>query len=172
MGKIIKYLFLLFLLLITQFFIFDKLYLIYLPNVYVFIFFILILPYNFNKYYLLLISFFLGLFMDFSNFTPGLHTIATVFLGYSRQKILEVYSPTIKYENGETLTFRKYGITWFLKYYINMIFIFEFLVFLLQYFSFQRFFNSIFRLFLSTIISFIFILIFYLFFVKRYETNK
>lgn len=172
MKRTFTYIILLLLLLITQFFIFDKLFLIDLPNIYVFIFFIIILPYNFNKYYLLLISFFLGLFMDISNFTPGIHTIASTFIGYFRQYLLKLYAPSIKYENEELFSYKKYGIAWFLKYYISMIFIFELIVFFLQYFSFHRFIDSISRLLLATLLSFIFIFIFYLFFEKRYETNK
>ncbi len=172
MKKTLSFIILLLLLLISQFFIFDKLFLINLPNIYVFIFFIIILPYNFNKYYILLISFLLGFFMDITNFTPGIHTIASTFIGYFRQFLLKLYSPSIKYENGEVLSYKKYGIAWLLKYYISMIFIFELIVFLFQYFSINRFFDSFLRLLLGTTLSFAFIFIFYLFFERRYGANK
>jgi hypothetical protein len=105
--------------------------------------------------------------MDFTNYTPGLHATVTTFIGFLRPKILAIYSPITKYEDKEILGHKKYGWTWFLKYYSSIILIHNSLIIILQYFTFYHFLYTLSRILLSFAISFAFIFIIYSFFIRQ-----
>jgi len=167
MNRVLKFIILFFAVLILQFFIFDKLYLIGLPNIYVYIFFILILPYNFNQILTLFISFALGFIIDVFNITPGLHALAALTIGYLRLKFLELYSGGKEYDCSVELEHRKYGWIWFFKYYGSIILIHNTIVIIISYFSFANFFELIYKIIISSLFSLFFIILIYSLFLKK-----
>ena len=67
-------------------------------NPYVYLMFILLLPFEIPAWLVLLLSYSMGITIDFFSGTPGIHTSATVLAGFVRPYVLRVVSPRDGYE--------------------------------------------------------------------------
>jgi rod shape-determining protein MreD len=128
-------------------------------NPYVYIMFILLLPVEIPAWLLLLLSFALGLIIDFFTVSPGMHTFATVLAGFVRPYVLRIVSPRDGYEPGANLSMLKYGFRWFLTYTLLIVLIHHTTLFYLEVFRFAGFFRTLLRVLLSTLFSMTFILL-------------
>ena len=127
-------------------------------NPYVYILFILLLPFTTPGYMLLLLSFFLGLSVDIFNNTPGVHAGASVLLGFLRPGIAELISSREMIEKGNSPNMKQLGFASFLKYTIIAVFIHHLFLFYAEAFSFDGFFHTLLRCILSCAFSVVLIL--------------
>lgn len=128
-------------------------------NPYVYIMFILLLPFEIPSWLLLLISFFTGLIIDFFSGTPGMHTSATVAAGFVRPYVLRLISPRDGYETGSDPSMMVYGFSWFILYALIIVLVHHFVLFYIEVFRFTDFFRTLFRVMLSSAFSISFILL-------------
>jgi len=128
-------------------------------NPYVYIMFILLLPFEIPAWLLLVISFFTGLIIDFFCGSPGMHTSASVLAGFVRPYILRLISPRDGYEPGSDPSMLIYGFRWFLIYTVLIVVIHHFVLFYLEVFRFADFFRTLLRVLLSSFFSVSFILL-------------
>ena len=75
-------------LLLLQVLVIDNIRLGYYIHPCVYVLFIFLLPFNIQKWQLLLLGFFTGLTVDLFNGTPGLNAAATVFLAFVRPYVI------------------------------------------------------------------------------------
>jgi len=122
-------------------------------NPYMYILFILLLPFETPGWLLLLLSFLIGLTVDMFSNTLGMHAAASVFLGFCRPRIISFISPRDGYETESQPNLRDMGIRWFLSYTIMMVFIHHFALFYIEAFSFHEFFQTFIRVFLSSTLT-------------------
>ena len=61
-------------------------------NPFVYILFILLLPFETPKWFLLVIAFILGFTIDLFFHTPGIHASATVFMAFFRHYVLDYFA--------------------------------------------------------------------------------
>lgn len=127
-------------------------------NPYVYILFILLLPFNIPGYLLLGLSFLLGLSIDIFNNTLGVHAGATVLLGFLRPGIANLVSSREIIEKGNTPNMKQLGFASFLKYTIIAVFIHHLFLFYAEVFSFGGFFHTLVRCVLSSAFSIVIIL--------------
>ncbi len=135
-------------------------------NPYIYILYVLLLPFTTPKLILLVLAFLLGLVVDLFLGTPGVHSTATVFMAFSRPSVMRVYSPREGYQSGTNPRLGQFGMEWFVKYTVTLVLIHHFTLFYLEVFSFNHFFNTLLRAFLSSILTSL-IIIFSQFFVFR-----
>lgn len=128
-------------------------------NPYVYIMFILLLPFEIPSWLLLLISFFTGLIIDFFSGTPGMHTSATVAAGFVRPYVLRLISPRDGYETGSDPSMMVYGFSWFILYALIIVLVHHFVLFYIEVFRFTEFFRTLLRVMLSSAFSISFILL-------------
>jgi len=128
-------------------------------NPYVYIMFILLLPFEIPSWLLLLLSFATGLIMDFFSGSPGMHSSATTLAGFVRPYILRVISPRDGYEPGSDPSMLTYGLTWFLAYSSLIVLIHHTALFYLEVFRFADFFRTMLRVLLSSLFSITFIIL-------------
>ncbi len=128
-------------------------------NPYIYLMFILLLPFEISSWLLLLLSFFTGLVMDFSSGTPGMHTSATVLAGFVRPYVLRVISPRDGYELGSEPSMLTYGFKWFFIYVSIVVMVHHFALFYLEVFRLADFFRTMLRVLLSSLFSVSFILL-------------
>ena len=83
-------------------------------NPYIYVMFILLLPFELPSWLLLILSFTTGLTMDLFSGTPGMQTSATVLAGFIRPYVLRITSPRDGYETGAVPSMMVYGFRWFL----------------------------------------------------------
>ncbi len=140
-------------LVLLQLFVFNNFQLSGYINPYIYILFIILLPFETPGWLLLISGFFLGITMDVFSGTMGMHTSATLFMAFLRPFLLQIISPRDGYEAGSFPRIYYYGFTWFLKYSIALIFAHHFVLFYLEVFQFSYFFDTFLRVIMSTIFS-------------------
>lgn len=137
-------------------------------NPYLYVLFILLLPFETPKWLLLVLSFLLGFTIDILMDTWGMHTFATVFLGYIRPYLLKVISPRDGFDTGTQPGIRHFGWEWFIvKYSAILVISHHLILFYIETFKFQQFFSTMLRAVLSAIFTLILILLSQLLIQKR-----
>jgi len=128
-------------------------------NPYIYVLFIMLLPFEIPGWILLVLGFLTGLTMDAFSGTLGMHTSATLFIAFLRPTVLSNISTqnTTDKKGRPTLSINDLG--WFIKYTLIMVLVHHFILFYLETFSFVHFFATLFRVILSSIMTSIFILL-------------
>jgi len=154
MIKEIQKYFLYFLLLIVlQLLIFNNIELSTFINPYIYILFIILIPFETPKSLLLLLAFILGKVIDLFSGTPGVHSSAAIFTAFIRPYTLTLFAPREGYQNGTYPRIDYYGLEWFLKYSAVLVIAHHLSLFYLEAFSFDQFFNTFFRAVLSILFT-------------------
>ena len=154
-------------LIIVQILVFNSIQFSGYMNPYIYILFILLLPFETPKWLLLTSAFILGFVMDIFSNTLGMHTAATIFMAFLRPYILNLISPRDGYESGTFPRISYYGTVWFTRYALILIFAHHFVLFYIEIFRFGNFFSTLFRVILSTALSLIFIVLSQFFVYRR-----
>lgn len=136
-------------------------------NPYLYVLFILMLPFETPNWLLIILSFILGLTIDSFSNTWGMHSAACVMTGFIRPYYLKLISPRDGYETALRPVIRDFGIEWIIKYSLVLIFIHHFTLFYVEVFKFSLFFNTLLRVFLSTLFTFSLVIISHFIIYKR-----
>ncbi len=128
-------------------------------NPYLYVLFILLLPLELPAWLVMLLSFSLGLSIDFFTNTYGMHAAACVFLAFVRPYLLKIMAPRDGYEKDKPLSLQLMGIRWFITYCIILVLLHHFVLFYIEIFRFKEFFITFSRVLLSTMLSVILILL-------------
>ncbi len=97
--------------------------------------FVLLLPFDVPRWLVLLLSFAIGLSVDTFSNTLGIHTAATVFMGYMRHGIITLMRPQADYQPDDQPSLGIMGFRWFATYAALCVFVHHAICFLLEYFS-------------------------------------
>jgi len=136
-------------------------------NPYVYIMFILLLPFEIPAWLLLLLSFAMGGLIDFFSGSPGMHASATVLAAFVRPFVLRVISPRDGYEPNSDLSMITYGFRWFFTYTLLIVLVHHTALFYLEVFRFAEFFRTFLRVLLSSLFSVAFIVL-----IEYYRKGK
>jgi rod shape-determining protein MreD len=121
--------------------------------------FILLLPVEIPSWLLLLLSFSIGIIIDFFSGSPGMHASATVLAGFVRPYILRIVSPRDGYEQRTEPSMLSYGFRWFLTYTVLIVIVHHTALFYLEVFRFTDFFRTMLRMLLSSLFTVTFIVL-------------
>lgn len=155
------------LLVLLQVLVFDNIELNGYINPYIYILFIILLPFETPKWLILVLAFALGLSVDLFSMTPGLHAAATVLIAFLRPFILQTFAPRDGYEPGSFPRIVYYGLNWFAKYAFIMVMAHHLLLFSLEIFRLSDIMLILSKTILSGIISTLFILLSQYFIFRR-----
>ncbi len=122
-------------------------------NPYIYVAFILSLPYNTKPWLVLVLSFLLGMTMDTFSSLPGPHIAATVFMGYFRRFYIMFSTNKDDQETNIEPSISSKGPVGFLVYALVLVFMHHFVLFFLEAFTIQQFFSTITRIFFSTLFT-------------------
>jgi hypothetical protein len=128
-------------------------------NPFIYVLFLIILPFETPKWALLLIAFVLGITIDMFYDTAGMHAAACVLIAYIRPGVLKLFSPRDGYESGTQPTIQYLGVPWFLSYSAILVILHHFVLFFLEMFRFSEFFSTFFRVIVSSIFTMILIVV-------------
>ncbi len=149
----------------AQIFLFDNMVLFGNTFCFVYIAFILFLPFNINSMLLITLAFASGLFTDIFYNTMGVNAAATVLIAFLRKPWISLITPPGGYEDINAPAVRLLGLSWFVYYVFPLVFIHHLLLFqieaghfLIGWFVFKKVMAS--AIFTSTVL----ILIQYLFY--------
>jgi rod shape-determining protein MreD len=124
-----------------------------------FLLFVLFLPFETPRWIILLLSFIIGISIDIFSDTYGLCASSTVFIGYIRPAILRYLAPRGGYDAGAMPRVRDFGIAWFAKYSLFLIFSHQFVFYFLENFGFRNFLYVLIKVLIGSIFSFLLIFI-------------
>jgi len=152
-SNLLKYLGMFIILVLLQVLIFNNIQLSGMLNPYVYVLFILLLPFDTPKYLLLILGFLLGLSIDIFSNTAGMHASASLFGVFVRPAVLNLLSPREEYQKGTSPRVYYYGFIWFLKYTLLVVFAHHFFLFFVEAFSFANFLQILSRGAISAIVT-------------------
>jgi len=140
-------------------------------NPYVYILFILLLPFETPGWLLLLLSFATGLIVDLFSGTLGLHAASSVFAGFMRPAIIKFVGEKPGYDITTQPQLQQMGLKWFIAYASLMTFAHHLFLNLLDVFSFDEFWQTLLRIVVSSLFTFLFILLFEYIFAPKKEKS-
>jgi rod shape-determining protein MreD len=132
-------------------------------NPFLYVLFILVLPFETPNWLVLILGFALGICIDSFTSTLGMHTSATVFMAFARIYTLKLIRPRDGYDFNTTPSLQHMGLIWFLIYTSVLVLLHHFFLFYIESFKFSQFFATLGRVILSTIFSIVLVFIVQLF---------
>lgn len=148
-------------LILLQVFVLNKVSLHGYVTPYIYLLFVLLLPFTMPRWALMVCSVLFGLCLDMFMNTPGMHALACLAVAYSRPFIINILSPREGFETQRvTPSVISMGWTPFMTYATVMVLIHHVVYFILEVFDFQNVLLLLIRILLSTLLSLFLILIF------------
>ena len=136
-------------------------------NPYFYILFIMLLPFEFSGWLMLVLAFIMGLVIDVASDTIGYHTIATVFMAYFRFHLLRFIAPHDGYEPGMSPTIPSLGFAWFLKYVSILTVAHHLVLFCVESFRFDDLLPAVIRAAASSVFTILLIIIYQYLTIRR-----
>ncbi len=137
-------------------------------NPFIYVLFIIILPFETPKWLLLISAFILGITIDMFSDTAGMHAAASVLMAYVRPGVLKLFSPREGYEIGTDPTIQYLGVPWFLSYSGILILLHHFVLFYIEIFRMSEFFSTFLRVIISSVFTLLLVVTSqYLFYRKK-----
>ena len=146
-------------LLIVQVMVFDNLGFGTYIHPYIYVLFVLLLPFDTPKWRLLIDGFLIGIAVDIFNGTPGLNAAATVFLAFSRSFIIGITSRKSDIEDKDAPTVTEMGLQWFAVYALLLLLLHNLVLFWLEAFSIRLLGLVLAETVLSSLVSLLLIII-------------
>ena len=156
------------LLLLFQVFVLNQILLYGLINPYLYLIFILLLPFKIPRWLLMLCGLALGLSLDVFMNTMGMHAFACVLIAYFRPLVLKVLSPQGGYEASQKAPSPgTMGLSQFIAYVTIMVLIHHIAYFTLEVFGWGNLGYLLAKIFLSSLVTIGLILLYELLFYSK-----
>lgn len=153
---------------LAQVLIFKNLVLFNIAFCFVYVGFLLILPFEITSIPLILLGFVTGLVIDIFYDSLGIHAAASVLIMFVRTKWIKLITPRGGYEVGATPTIKVMGFEWFTIFALPLILLHHFALFYIEASGFKMFWFTFSKVIASTIFTFIIlVLVQYLFYGNR-----
>src|ERR1051326_8640254 len=110
-------------------------------NPFLYVLFILMLPFQTPDWLVLILAFALGLGIDMFSDTGGMHASASVFMAFCRKPVLKIISPREGYDINQQPTVQQFGFGWFFSYSGILVLIHHLFFFYTEAFHFSGFFH-------------------------------
>ncbi|WP_339737804.1 rod shape-determining protein MreD [uncultured Sunxiuqinia sp.] len=156
---LLKYLIMLVVLVLLQALILNNIQFSGYVNPYLYILFILLLPFETPRYLLLFMGFFLGLFIDIFSNTPGIHASATTFLAFLRPFTIDLISSRDNIEVSSSPRLNQMGFGWFIRYTLILVLAHHLFLFFIEVFTFEGFIYTLSRSLLSAFFTIVLIIV-------------
>lgn len=137
-------------------------------NPYIYLIFLLYLPTSISRTSILILSFCLGLSIDLFENTGGIHTSATLVIGFIRPFLLKAVSRR-QGNDLENISLKNMALPNMLIYTSAAVVIHHFLMFWLEEFSFNNFGIVLLRTLYSSIFTLVFVIVIQLWNFRRRE---
>jgi rod shape-determining protein MreD len=167
LKNIIRFLFLV----IIQVFVLNNIRVNGYVNPYLYVLFILLLPFETPGWLLLISSFFIGLIVDIFAHTPGMHAAASVLMAFCRPGIIRFISGTKGVESDMEPGIKDMGFQWFFIYSLILILIHHTLFFFLEVFRFNELPQTIYRIMISILSTLVLVLLTEYLFIKKKDKD-
>ncbi len=126
---------------------------------YLYVLFILLLPFETPGWLILVLAFLAGFGVDLFAGTVGMHASASVTLGFVRPFVLRALEPREGYESGMKPSLRSMGFSWFFSYAGILILVHHIWLNYVEIFHFGEFFRTLWRAFVGSALTLAFVVI-------------
>lgn len=116
---------------------------------YLYVLFIIGLPFNTPPWATLVLGFVLGLAMDFFSSTPGLHAGACTLMAYARLLMLRILAPRDGYDPLKRPDVQHMGLTWYMTFAGVLVLIHHLWLFFVEVYRFDDFPSTLLRALMS-----------------------
>lgn len=157
------------LLVFLQVFLLKNISLYNLSTPYLYILFVLLLPFEIPNVLLFLLAFILGLTVDAFYDTPGLHAASCVLLAFVRVLFISITVQKDGFDNEPEPTLSIMGFRWFFTYALVLTLFHHFFLFNLEVFRFSELEYTLTRLILSSVFTVFLMLVSGLLFFRKKE---
>lgn len=99
---------------------------------YIYVAFILMLPFEASAAFVLFAGFATGVIVDVFYDTLGMHAAAATMLAYFRPFVIQLITPRSDLEEGIQLSLKSMGFQWFLSYTLMLVFVHHVLLFCIE----------------------------------------
>ncbi len=164
--NILKYISVFFLLILIQVLVLNHIQFNGLINPYLYVLFILMLPFDTPVWLVLTSSFLIGLGVDIFSDSLGMHAAAGTFAGYCRPLVMGVIKPRDGYEFSNKPTIRDMGMIWYVTYASVVVFLHHFVYFFIEIFRLNEFLSVFSRVIISSIFTMLLIILTQVLFTK------
>jgi rod shape-determining protein MreD len=134
---------------------------------YLYILFIILLPFETPNWLLFTLSFLLGISIDLFSDTLGLHATACIIMAFFRTVIIRVTVQEDSFDNEPEPTLGIMGFRWFFFYALILTLIHHFFLLNFEVFSFSEIPSTLSRVFISSLFTLILIFITELIFFRK-----
>jgi hypothetical protein len=135
---------------------------------FIYIGFLLFIPFEFGAIPLLITAFITGLFVDIFYDSLGIHAFSMVLAGFIRPFWINGITPRGGYEQGALPNINSMCLQWYLLYALPIVFIHHLTLFTIERGNFTLFHLTLLKAFSSTLFTFILLVVFqYLFKQQR-----
>jgi rod shape-determining protein MreD len=155
----LKYLLIFVVSVLLQVLIFNNVLILRVIAPFVYILFIVLLPFDTPRSLLLFLSLALGITIDMFTNTPGVHASASLLIGFLRPGILELITSRETLESVTTPRVNNMGFHWFVTYVTFLVIVHHLFLFFIEAFTFQGFLITLLRVVLSSVLSIALILL-------------
>jgi rod shape-determining protein MreD len=139
-----------------------------LATPYLYILFILLLPFNIPNWFLFLLAFITGLTIDIFYDTPGINAAACTVLAFVRVLFISVTVQKDGFDNEPDPSLGIMGFRWFLFYSVILTFFHHLTLFLLESFSLSGIQYTLIRIVLSSLLTlFLIVICEFIFFTRK-----
>lgn len=134
---------------------------------FVYVGFLLFLPFEIGRTSLLLLGFLLGFVVDVFYDSLGIHAAAGVLIAFIRPAWINVLTPQGGYEINASPFIKQTAVTWFVSYTFALLFIHHTVIFFIEAGGLSVFFFTLVKVFSSTIFTFLVLVLVQLLFYKK-----
>jgi hypothetical protein len=152
-NNVVKNIVRFFLLALLQVVVFNNMQVGTFVNIFIYVGFILFLPFETPKVMTLFLALAMGLLMDIFSNTGGIHAASLVFMAFCRPGVLRVIAPRDGYDASGEPTIANMGLGWFVTFALLMVFLHSFACFFLEAFRMSEFFFTVGKIILSTFVT-------------------
>jgi len=134
---------------------------------YIYIYIVLVLPFNTKPWVLLFSSFLLGMSVDIFSNTTGIHAAATTFAAFIRPSVIRLFTGKQNFDTNIYPSIRDMGLGWFYKYALLIILAHQTVLFTLETFKFTDILRLVYRISFSSGITLAIVILMQYLFLKR-----
>ena len=128
-------------------------------NPMLYVLFLLLLPFEISRSFLLILGFVIGLSVDMFANTMGMHAAACVFLCLCRPFILKYIEPRGGYEHDSFPSIKEMGLAWYLSYAGILVVLHHLVLFNVEVFRFSELLSTFYRIILSSCFTLLLIIL-------------
>lgn len=118
---------------------------------YLYVLFIIGLPFDTPPWATLVLGFLLGMAMDFFTSTPGMHAGACTVMAYARLLMLRILAPREGYDPIKRPTVQHMGLNWYMTFAGTLVLVHHLWLFFVEVYRFDHFFSTFLRALMSAI---------------------